>query len=196
MPSSFDPAHYGAIFAPLLSTPRMNELGPGRGDAVAASRIKAVDLDQAFAPHKIVDRDMAEACLAGLWLLYDDLDRSHTISQAIETSTGSYWHGIMHRREPDFGNAKYWFRRAGRHPVFEPLVAEARELAASAAGDPAAAFLREQSAWDPFRFVDLCELASRGKSPSGELCRQVQRREWELLFDWCYHAAIARPSGR
>src|SRR5690554_1595201 len=54
---------------------------------------------------------------AGLWLYIDELDRSHTISQRMHDATGSFWHGIMHRREGDFGNSHYWFRRTGDHPV-------------------------------------------------------------------------------
>src|SRR2546426_5983164 len=45
---------------------------------------------------------------AGLWLYVDNLERSHTVSQGIETSTGSFWHGIMHRREGDFSNSHHW----------------------------------------------------------------------------------------
>jgi hypothetical protein len=188
--SPFDPARYGPVFAPLLASDRLNDLGPGRPDAAAARRLRDLSLVTALSPHKIVDEDEARACLAGLWLLYDCLDQSHTISQSIETPTGSYWHGIMHRREPDFGNAKYWFRRVGRHPVFEPLAVEARALAGQAATDPVTAFLKEQASWDPFKFVDLCEAAYKGRSPSADLCKQIQRREWELLFDECYRKAI------
>ena len=54
---------------------------------------------------------------AGLWLYVDDLDRSHTVSQSVEDTTGSYWHGIMHRREGDFSNSHYWMRRAAGHPL-------------------------------------------------------------------------------
>ncbi len=58
---------------------------------------------------------------SALWLLSGELDRSHTISQQFESAEGSYWHGIMHRREGDFGNAKYWFRRVGSHAATSQL---------------------------------------------------------------------------
>jgi hypothetical protein len=176
-----------------LSAAQLNELGPGKPAGATLAKLKRLSLDEAFAPHKIVDRDMASACLAGVYLFYDELDESHTISQSIETPTGSYWHGIMHRREPDYSNAKYWFRRVGNHPVFAPLAAAARELAAADAPDKAAHFLVEQTAWEPFRFVDLCEAVAGKRSTSDMLCRRIQRRECELLFDYCYRAAIGQP---
>ena len=54
------------------------------------------------------------AIQAGLWLYVDDLERSHRVSQAIESPIGAYWHSIMHRREGDFSNARYWLRQAHR----------------------------------------------------------------------------------
>jgi hypothetical protein len=183
---------HGSVFTPLLSAAPLSELGPGTPDSAAISKLKRLSLDEAFAPRKIVDREMASASLAGLYLLYDGLDESHTVSQSIETPTGGYWHGIMHRREPDYGNAKYWFRRVDNHPVFKSLAAAAREMAAADALDRAAQFLAEQTAWDPFRFVDLCEAVARGRSTSDMLCRRIQRRECDLLFDYCYRAAIGQ----
>jgi hypothetical protein len=61
--------------------------------------------------------EKVDLILAGLWLLEGDLDASHELSQKWETPTGSYWHAIMHRREGDFGNSKYWYRRIKKHPA-------------------------------------------------------------------------------
>ena len=112
---------YGPTIASLLSKAPLNELGPGTQNVPARTQLKALSPQAMFAPHAVVDRTMAKACLAGLWLRFDFLDESHSISQEIKNATGSFWHGILHRREPDYDNAKYWFHRVGEHPVFAPL---------------------------------------------------------------------------
>jgi hypothetical protein len=182
-----------------------SQLGPGTSadaslrQTLRATLAKLSDHDL-FAP--VVDSQAAACCRAGLWLGYDFLEESHSISQAIETSSGSYWHGIMHRREPDPDNAKYWFRRVRQHPVFAQLAAAAAQLAnsrlansrlagAADAGSPSepAAYLARQPVWDPFRFVDFCE-RTRGTGGDGEqLCRDIARLEWRLLFDHCHRQA-------
>ena len=134
------------------------------------------------------DEDMARACLSGLWLRYNFLECSHEISNSIPTTTGSYWHGIMHRREPDAGNATYWFRRVGRHRVF-PLLHDAVGAIIADTNSVEARALKGQREWNPFAFIDLCE-RSRGRGDEGEkLCLEIQRIEWELLFDFCYRGA-------
>ena len=183
---------YSAVVGALIDPDRIPELGPGSPNAAARKDLASLDVGRLFDRHKIVDRDAANCCLSGLWLLHDFLDESHEISQEIDTIDGSYWHGIMHRREPDYGNAKYWFRRVPNHPVFAPLNAKASELAAAAKLDDAAAFLKTQSAWDPFRFVDLCEAIAHGKSKTETLACQIARAEWDLLFSFCLRKAIGR----
>ncbi|SVE00149.1 uncharacterized protein METZ01_LOCUS453003 [marine metagenome] len=119
------------------------------------------------------------------------MDTSHTISQGSTTETGSYWHAIMHRREPDYPNSKYWFGRAGDHSVFPAIREAAAGIAATATSLPdSATFLTTQSAWDPYAFVDLCKAANFGRTPVEDLCRQIQQREWEILFDYCYQTAV------
>ncbi len=192
----FAPPSFGAEIDRLLAgprtaqTPRLNELGPGTPAAAMHDELAALSVERLF-QNKIADRDMASCCLAGLWLYYDYLDESHTISQSIETREGSYWHGIMHRREPDYGNAKYWFRRVGEHPIDDELSAAARELARSVPADTASRFLIEQPHWDSFRFIDLCQAAANGRSASALLCRQIQQREWWLLFGYCFERACS-----
>ena len=186
----FDPRNYGSGVAGSMDGRRLCELGPGRPDTQARTRLAAMSPDTIFAPQPIRNSDMAECCLSALWLWHDYLDESHRISQDIDTASGSYWHGIMHRREPDFSNAKYWFRRAGDHPVFQPLCVEARNLVAAEDNPGPASVLQDQSDWDPFQFVDLCEAAYHGRAADGDLCRRIARVEWQLLFDYCYQAAV------
>jgi hypothetical protein len=182
---------YSPAVADLISNAPVNELGPGRTNSVKRKALLQLTPEKVAAPHAITDQEMMQACLAGLWLRHDFLHESHEISQEINTTTGSYWHAIMHRREPDFGNSKYWWRRVGQHPVFNDLHAAAREEASRARGVKQAAELVEQEAWEPYRFVDLCEAALDGDAALQELCMAVQMREWELLFDFCYRQAIA-----
>ena len=188
----FDPQSYGPAFAPLLATDRRRSLGAGAPNAGVRSALEGLSTEATFAHAKVVDGDMAACCVSGVWLLHDYLDESHTISQEIDTPTGSFWHGIMHRREGDFSNAKYWFRRVGRHPVLDRLGHRAAERAATHGEERAGKRLITGGAWDPFAFVDVCEAAVRGQSSDSDLCRDVQQEEWEQLFDYCYNAAIEK----
>jgi hypothetical protein len=187
--SDFDPTRYGPPFARLI-TDRLPALGPAEPDETARPQLAALAVDTAFAGRRVVDLPAARCCLSALWLWHDFLDESHHISQEIDTVEGSYWHAIMHRREPDYGNSKYWLRRVGQHAIFPALCRAARGLASQAKLDEPAAFLASQDQWDAPRFVDLCEAIARGRSGCDTLARQIARAEWELLFDHCYRAAV------
>jgi hypothetical protein len=134
-------------------------LDAGARNAKLAAKIESLTWEK-----PIRDANAAQACLAGLWLLANDLDRSHRISQDLSTPEGSFWHGIMHRRERDFGNAKYWFRRVGRHPVFAVIAPD----------------------WDPFAFVDQVEACVVGGKGERERLVELQMREWRCLFNFCW----------
>lgn len=183
------PAAYGAELQTLLQRAPLNEIGPGTPNANMRASLKAFTFAQLVEPHTVANKSMATACCAGLWLRFDFLDQAHAITQSIDTREGSYWHAIMHRREPDFANAKYWFRRVGDHPVYKPLQVRAREVAGAEKLGADAKFLIEQDEWDPLAFVDLCEIGLDGAPPIHNLCKRVQLCEWELLFDYCYRMA-------
>ncbi len=156
----------------LLQTAQPPDLGPGRRPETQS----VADLDRALGAG-------AKPLLRATVLLWHDyLDEAHHIVQDIENVDGSYLHAIMHRREPDYGNAKYWFRRVGQHPCFKPLAGDAQKILA---GENALrGRLLSKGEWDAFAFVDACEQVARAKltGDQAELLRQIQASELKLLF--------------
>ncbi|HVA48790.1 MAG TPA: hypothetical protein VNH11_20660 [Pirellulales bacterium] len=189
MLNSFIPPSFGEKIDGLLWPLRLNELCFVEPNLPMRGRLAGLSVEQLF-ENKIADRAMASACLAGLWLYHDFFDESHSISQEISTIEGSYWHAILHRREPDYVNAKYWFRRVGDHTIGSDLTRVAKELA-QGTSDPASQLLLTQSSWDSFRFVDFCEAAATGRASGAMLCRQIQQREWWGLFGYCFQRACS-----
>jgi len=175
---------YGSLFASLIKPDKLNEIGAGRPDPAMVYKLSFISLNQYFDHTTIHDERAAKACLAGLYLHYDLLEEAHRISQSIETASGSFWHGIMHRREGDYWNSKYWFRQVGDHPVFVPLNNLARQID------------RDQrlsdELWNPHNYIDLCKSTLGSGSDLEEFCKQVQQLEWQLLFDFCYDQAIEK----
>jgi len=132
--------------------------------------------------------DLAPPVQCGLFLYLSCLDEAHQIAQEIKSATGSYWHGMMHRQEPDFGNAAYWFRRVGRHEIFAALREEAVQILPERFGG---------AKWDPFGFIDACEEVHRRPDRKAERALQeIQRAEWRLLFDYCFRRARNEPPER
>src|SRR6478735_7782256 len=93
----------------LIQTPEPPGLGPERRASEKSNSNLRERIDQILEKTNL-RREKAELIRSGVLLWHDELEASHVISQSIENSDGSFLHGIMHRREPDYGNAKYWFR--------------------------------------------------------------------------------------
>lgn len=113
---------------------------------------------------------------AGLLLWNDDLDAAHTIVQAVHETIGSYWHAILHRREGDYDNAKYWFARVGQHPIFDSLYNQAVHLWPVCAS---------WKTWSPAMFVDIvAEAVSAGEhtDPTADALRKIQVVEMSHLL--------------
>src|SRR5690606_8137195 len=122
---AFDPARYGPRIAELLALPAPDGLVHGPAVASAGERLEGLTAEALF-DSSPTDTEMAKACLAGLWLRFDFGARGHALAQSLKGATGAFWHAIHHRREPDYPNAKYWFRRAGIHPIHGDLLAAAK----------------------------------------------------------------------
>lgn len=187
---TFEPSKYGSVLEPLVLRADLPSLGSGVPSSMVIEALKGLTVDTAFQGFDLAETDMAACCMSGLWLLHDFLEESHNISQQINSRTGSFWHGIMHRRDGDFSNSHYWFRNTGDHPVYPELCEKAAQLAGKADSAGQSEFLRTQKAWNPFKFVDLCESVINSGSATETLCRNLQLCEWQLLFNYCFHQAI------
>jgi hypothetical protein len=168
---------------PLLNTKGLAGLGsaarPGR------EPLKSLEekLSRIFSETKVLPS--TQPLIRSLVVLWHDyLDESHSISQEIHSADGSFLHGIMHRREPDYGNAKYWFQRVGAHPSYPAIAARAREVLDEAQLDDLITKLIHGDAWDSFAFIDACDNALRKNDPTTiSILRQIQEIESKTLLE-------------
>jgi hypothetical protein len=167
----------------LLHTEEPAHLGPERRPGALSivaldERLAAATRDARLAP------SVKELIRALVYLWHDHMDESHQIAQHIESPDGSLLHGIMHRREPDYSNAKYWFRRVGSHPCFLSLAHRAGELLEKHVESDLHSRLVPNKTWDPFAFVDAVEDAAKGEFRSKvPLLEELQKIEFECLLE-------------
>lgn len=176
----FDPTQYSPEIARLLAMSENGErlfpltCGPCVSDE-ARDFLKSVKPADLFP-----NVEEPEAPMAGLWLYFSCFEEAHALADYCESVEGELWHAILHRQEPDSGNAAYWFRRAGPHPVFSQLAREAVKITRRI---PGAEF--RTGRWDPFAFISFCDRARiQPGSTQERAAMEIQRVEWQLLFDY------------
>lgn len=177
----FDPAQYGPEVARILALDGNGERLMPLSFAGCSSE-EARQLLSTYKPSRLFpNQEEPEAPMAGLWLYFSCFEEAHGLAQDCETQEGELWHAILHRQEPDSGNAAYWFRKAGPHPTFPIL---ARETVKILHKIPEAEF--RTGRWDPFAFIQFCDRARiQPGSVQMQAAMEIQRAEWQILFDYC-----------
>jgi hypothetical protein len=171
-----DAAEQFARFKTLIATSEPPALGPQR----RAGTLGVKELNgqlTAFFERENIPAAIQPFLKSAALLWHDHLDASHEISQNIHTPEGSWLHGIMHRREPDYENAKYWFQRVGNHEAYRLLTERAARNQE----------LLKAGQWDSFAFIDACEKAEQGDDPAAvSILQQVQVTEFETLVAYVF----------
>lgn len=146
-------------------------------DSTRKSRLDQNQIDQIYS-EKITELDISNSAkqfIKALLLLWNDhLDLSHDIVQDFGHPEASYIHGMMHRREGDYGNAKYWFRRAypltNQTQFEDETLSQIKSLSIDWQGD-----------WDPGKFVDLCQ-SSKNKHATD--LTKIQLAEFKAMLKY------------
>jgi hypothetical protein len=177
----FDPTRYGPEVARVLALDGNGQrLIPltcsQRASDYAHRMIKTINADDLF-PEAV----NPSAPMAGLWLYFSCFEEAHELVSESSNVDCELWHAVLHRQEPDSGNAAYWFRKVGPHSTFSDLSHAAVRILHQY---PEAEF--RVGRWDPFAFVTFCERArTQPGSQSEKAALEIQRAEWQILFDHC-----------
>lgn len=160
----------------IFDSPTMPSLGPeARESALSINQCKKITTEAI--ENANIGRIEGGLILSAALLWHDYLSESHTISQSIHTQDGSYLHGIMHRREPDYSNAKYWFHKTGNYSGYDILSVKAETIL----GNTSLSSLTK-GRWDPFTMVDSVSQAKHGTCEY-ELLQKVQQAEFQTLLE-------------
>lgn len=166
----------------LLDEPGLAELGPGPRSGVDSLSALNGKIDDLFAQHGRPRKAELIRSLILLW--HDHLEPSHCISQDEHNPDGSLVHAIMHRREPDYSNAKYWWRSTGDHVCFPDIATKAEPLVDS---DQALADqIVSDGNWDSYGFTDAVAKGIRepADSPRHQLLKEIQRAETDAVLEY------------
>jgi hypothetical protein len=167
---------YPPLVAELLAEEdlllRLRPTEPGSADAILA--IRNAKEEELTGGAVLADLSYPRLIRAGLLYAYDAIDESHRIVQEIGSAHGAYWHGMIHRREGDFENARYWYRRTGKLGVFPEMHARAAEVSS---------LMGRQDDWDPYILVWQCEQARFGGDVNQKELVGLQKIEFEVMFE-------------
>ena len=174
----------GSVFRQALTDPSAATERSGGDPPILES-----DLPPLFDPGQPFDPDLATLLRSdplrtlpiahrGLLLLRNDEDEAaHRVVQADEGQPDAdAVHAIMHRREGDFGNARYWARIVDGHPIYDRLSKAVTAVTGTAP-------VRQSGRWSPIRMVDFCSNLDRSDDAAMTAARIATELEMRLLRD-------------
>ena len=163
-------ARYTALIDRVLAGDLLEKLIPSEpGHAASLRAVRDATDDELTGGKPSADREAVALVRAALLYAHDAIDEAHRIAQDGATGAASYLHGMIHRREGDFDNARHWFRRAGRLGFFDDL----HQAVSNFSPDMA-----KQLNWDPYLFTGLCEQDKFGdRDDHGRRGRSRQHHE-------------------
>lgn len=123
-------------FDPLSVATSLAVIGLESNDGLGPTLKTSRPLDLRWKPFlvpevwsEILVNDSESDCLnlsSALLQIFDFWEESHQCAQAAddkgEKQVSAHWHAICHRREPDAGNANYWWARVRNNRVSQFLV--------------------------------------------------------------------------
>jgi hypothetical protein len=166
----------------LHSLPRVVPL---RAKMSGATSQEGADLARLIAGSEVPADSLIAALL---WLRVGIIEPAHEIVQDDSTQSGSYLHGVVHRLEGDYWNAKYWFRHAKDQRWMQLLSnAVVHRVAQEGLSDVATKLkVLQQGVYLPTEFVSAHEHLSSSSHPGSEHEEAVGRiafLEWECLCE-------------
>lgn len=91
------------------------------------------------------------ALTALVYMWHDHWDEAHALAQAHEGDPDcDLVHALLHRREGDSGNSRYWFGEVGEHPVYSDIAADVGPVLSGSSWEHK---LLKGGRWQPAAFV-------------------------------------------
>lgn len=128
-------------------------------------------------------------CLTLLW--FDYLELAHQIADEEKSTEFYYFHAMIHRRERDFFNARFWFRQTDRrHVVFAEIAREVRKYLTQKGDQQLLECLIRDEEWVPLEFLEEI-LKGFKMDPTSEFVQKL--RDIQTIEFACWFKYLSTP---
>ena len=143
----------------------------------------------AIAAKAVASSGLNPLAQGALYLYLDCFEEAHNVANEREgTWEGNWLHAMLHRREPDAVNSKYWYARVkapeGAYRSIGWAVLEVLGQKPPKGFEDLARKVHKSCLWEPDPFVDLCDKV-RVEDPASapyRLLVRLQETEWSAYL--------------